>query len=58
MKTGSRGPVVIYVCARCGAECRQLWWEAIGLEEAEAKCPGCGEWAEFEAREQMKAEAA
>jgi DNA-directed RNA polymerase subunit RPC12/RpoP len=42
----------VYVCAKCGAECGQLIWEAIGVERGEGRCPGCGEWARFEARGQ------
>ncbi len=49
---GGRVKAVVYVCAKCGAVCRQLWWAALGLEKAEEKCPACGRWAEFRVREE------
>ena len=41
---------IVYVCARCGAICRQLWWAQLGVTTADGKCPKCGQWAQFYSR--------
>jgi DNA-directed RNA polymerase subunit RPC12/RpoP len=41
---------ILYVCAKCGAICRHLWWAELGLTRVDGKCPKCGRWAEFESR--------
>lgn len=39
---------MLYRCANCLAVCRQLVWEALGLSEAEERCPKCNLWSKFE----------
>lgn len=38
---------IVYVCQCCGAVCTQLVWAALGLDCADGRCPGCGQWAKF-----------
>ncbi len=45
-----REPVKVYVCRECGATCRHLVCEALGLASFKDKCPGCFQWAEFSER--------
>ncbi len=40
---------LLYRCAKCGAVCLQLVWEALGLAAAEERCPECRRWTQFEA---------
>ena len=43
-------PVQVYLCPDCGAACRHLVCEALGLASFKDKCPGCFQWVEFSER--------
>ena len=43
-------PVRFYLCPECGAACKHLVCEALGLITFADKCPGCCQWVTFSER--------
>lgn len=43
---------MLYRCRHCLALCRQLVWAALGISEAEERCPHCHRWSQFDATAQ------
>ena len=39
-----------YLCSLCGGACWNRLWAALGIEQAEERCPWCGRWAKFAAQ--------